>query len=215
MYLFWLRTGLSHERFAAIFQITRIDVTKYLTQVRSALSEEFVIQNIGVSHLTRENLQNHTTVTAKRLFLDDDNDDKIILIADVSYTFCNKSSNNDFQPRSYSEQKKAHLMKFFVICATDGYIVNIYGMEEAILNDAEILKSIIEKNEDNSNENLKILLKPNDIFILDRGFRDCLGFLKKDLKIHSKTPTSNNYIIMNLKRIKLFYLKFVRNPIIN
>ena len=79
-----------------------------------------------------------------------------------------KSSNNAFQRKSWSVHKGRHLVKPFVICATDGEIVDIYGLFEANKNDATILSSILKENID-----LRELLTENDIFLLDRGFRDC------------------------------------------
>ena len=38
-------------------------------------------------------------------------------------------------------------MKPFVICTTDGFIVDIYGFYEATKNDAAILTEIIEKEQ--------------------------------------------------------------------
>jgi len=103
------------------------------------------------------------------------------LIADGTYCYCQKSSNNLFQRKSYSVQKKAHLVKPFVICATDGHIVDIYGLFEATKNDARILSEVLANDND-----LKTLLKPNDLFILDRGFRDCRKELKEMYNLDSQ-----------------------------
>jgi hypothetical protein len=60
-------------------------------------------------------------------------DEQLVLILDGTYCYCQKSSNNLFQRKSYSVQKKTHLLKPFVICATDGHIFDIYGLFEAKL----------------------------------------------------------------------------------
>lgn len=49
----------------------------------------------------------------------------------------------------------------------DGFVVDVLGPFEATVNDAQILSNLLEQNED-----LKSLLQPNDVFVLDRGFRD-------------------------------------------
>ena len=70
--------------------------------------------------------------------------------------------------------KKRHFVKHFVICNTDGYIVDIYGLYEATLNDAAILLNILEKDIE-----LGKLIKQNYFLIVDRGFRDCVDVLEK------------------------------------
>ena len=54
------------------------------------------------------------------------------------------------------------------MCATDGTIIDIYGPYEATLNDAKIMERVLKED-----ENLRELIKENDILIADRGFRDC------------------------------------------
>jgi hypothetical protein len=61
------------------------------------------------------------------------------------------------------------VLKPFVICTTDGFIVDIYGLYEANKNDAKILSEIFKTSND-----LRDILKPDDIFVVDRGFRDCV-----------------------------------------
>ena len=98
------------------------------------------------------------------------NKESIILVADGTYFYCDKSSNNDFQARSYSAQKNRHLMKYLVVCTTTGYIVNVYDFQEAILNDAEILKNILQDENIPANDDLRKLIQPNDVILLDRTF---------------------------------------------
>lgn len=77
-----------------------------------------------------------------------------------------KSSNNEFQKKTYSGQKKVPLCKPFTICTTDGYVIDMLGPYPANLNDAEILRTLLQ------DPNGLCKLKENDIMILDRGFRD-------------------------------------------
>lgn len=207
VYLFWLRTGLGHDRVAAIFQLDRRDVKRYLDQVRDSLLLYFVPNYLGVNHLSRIQIQEQTTPMAKELFLNGNaNKDSIILVADGTYFYCDKSSYNDFQARSYSGQKNRHLMKYLVVCTTTGYIINVYEFQEAIFNDAEIIKSILQNQNISKNDDLRKLIQPNDVLLLDRGFRDCLSFLKNDLKAIPKTPSSR--FLFSLYRIfkKIFSL---------
>ena len=90
-----------------------------------------------------------------------------------TYCYIQKSFNNEFQRKSYSVQKGRHLVKPYVLCTTDGQIVDIYGLYEATKNDATILLDILKKD-----KKLNTLLRKGDIFILDRGFRDCINDLE-------------------------------------
>ncbi len=64
-----------------------------------------------------------------------------------------------------------------MVCTTDGQIVDIYGLYEATKNDATILLDILKKD-----KKLNTLLRKGDIFILDRGFRDCINDLENIYK---------------------------------
>lgn len=94
-----------------------------------------------------------------------------LIICDGTYIYIHKSANFLFQRQSYSLHKFQNLLKPFLIVCTDGYIIDVKGPYAATKTDANIMSSIM-----NNNENpIHILLEPNDVFILDRGFRDSLG----------------------------------------
>lgn len=101
------------------------------------------------------------------------------IICDGTYLRHQKSANNIYQCKSYSVQKKCPLTKPFTIATTDGFIVDCptYNGKE---NDATILKSLLSESNDISQ-----LLRPGDVFILDRGFRDVVLFL-----------VSKNYVVL-------------------
>ena len=109
---------------------------------------------------------------------------QFVIVCDGTYCYCQKSSNNRIQRKTYSCQKKRHLVKIFVICTSDGYIVDIFGPYAASDNDATILRDIIQK--DNS---IKELLLKEDILLLDRGFRDVALELKQKYNLNPKLPT--------------------------
>ncbi|CAF4651087.1 unnamed protein product [Rotaria sp. Silwood2] len=69
------------------------------------------------------------------------------------------------------------LVKTMMIVSTDGYIVSMLGPYFADYknNDAEITKNIIYNNK----EDILDWLKPNDVLVVDRGFRDALDDLHK------------------------------------
>ena len=112
-----------------------------------------------------------------------------MLVCDGTYYECRKSgTDNYFQRLSYSGQKKKHLLKPFVICASNGRILGIYGLYQATMNDANILLHILKSDSD-----LRNLLKQDDILLLDRGFRDCVDELRDNYKLNPKMPYCKFY----------------------
>ena len=93
--------------------------------------------------------------------------------------YCQKSENNKLQRLLYSGQKKRHLIKPFVVCARNGYIIDVFGPFAATANDASILLHL---------KSLKDVALPNDLFILDRGFRDALKELTQKYGLLTKAP---------------------------
>jgi hypothetical protein len=161
VYLFWLKTGLDQKTISAHFDvIEQQDVSRYCQQVRKALNDDFVPLYPGANHLTREKWLIENNIVAKKLHTDDEN--QMVFIADGTYCYCEKSSDNQLQRSTYSVQKSRHLVKPFVICSSNGRIVDIYGPYQASLNDAEIMKIIL-----NYDKHLMNLIEPNDVFLLD------------------------------------------------
>lgn len=92
-------------------------------------------------------------------------EDDLAIVVDGTYSRCEKSSNNRFQYNSWSTQKMDSLIKPFLICTANGFIIDCYGPFQANHNDAKILEYILE-----TDENLMKILLPNKTFIfLDRG----------------------------------------------
>ena len=75
-------------------------------------------------------------------------------------------------------------MKPMLICSTNGRIVDIYKPYPGSYYDAKILVDIMKEDID-----LQSLIQKNDIFILDRGFRDCMEYLRIEQGMKSKLPT--------------------------
>ena len=108
---------------------------------------------------------------------------QLIMIADGTYLYCEKSENNHIQRLTYSGQKKRPLIKPFVIVAENGVIIGIYGPFPATLNDAKILELIL--NEDLA---LRNLIRKRDVMVLDRGFRDVINHLEKKYDLITLMP---------------------------
>ena len=101
------------------------------------------------------------------------NNVQIFIINFLQNNFCfilnifrlEKSANNQFQYNCWSQQKMDLLIKPFIICCADGYILDCYGPFPANDNDSKILNYIIETDDD-----LKKILLPNKtLFLIDRG----------------------------------------------
>jgi hypothetical protein len=185
IYLFWLKTGLSQDTIAAYFgnnDLKQQNISNYSKEVRTALSQSFVSINLGAKAQTRDQLCERNTPFVRE-FLNNHDDQKMAVIADGTYLRIEKSSNNAEQRKCYSDQKKAPIIKPFVICAPDGYIIDIYGLYPGTMNDAEIIKIIMKTDQD-----LQLLLKEGDILVVDRGFRDALSFLKNKYKLETMMP---------------------------
>ena len=89
-------------------------------------------------------------------------DDELVLVCDATYLYDQKSTNNDYQRKSYSGQNKKQLTKPFTICTTNGLIVDIMGLCYANLNDSQMMREIIHG------------------FFVDKGFRDVQPLLEEN-----------------------------------
>ena len=127
------------------------------------MSTTFVSDNLGPQSLTRTEWLLHNTDLAQKTCIEND-PNRLVLITDGTYLYCQKSLNNEFQKlylffylnrvvciyigilissATYSLYKKSHLVKPFIICASDGRIVDISGPYKAKENDEPLLKTIL------------------------------------------------------------------------
>ena len=105
----------------------------------------------------------------------------------MALTFLLKKSNNfAFQRRSYCVHKGRLLLKPMVIVATDGYFLSVVRpyLADSRNNDASILNHMFKSNI----EDIRNWFHEEDIFIVDRGFRDSIDMLE-ELGIHAKMPS--------------------------
>ncbi|CAH2101152.1 unnamed protein product [Euphydryas editha] len=156
---FW--TGRNNEQFDCILEQTpsliqgcrnpRTALSIYLTKMRTGNSNERLA---SLFNMTRQNLE--WLMNKARDCL---TEGYVVLHLRMDHR------------QSYSLHKFQNLLKAFLIVCTYGYIIDVKGPYAATKTDANIMSSIM-----NNNENpIHILLEPNDVFILDRGFRDSLG----------------------------------------
>lgn len=177
-YLCKLRCGLSIKKLSALIPIASYgQIKKCIKGIRDILSNHFVDRNLGFGHITRESLiKDHTTDISKNLLGALDNN--LISVWDATYVYIEKSSNYKLQKSTYSGHKERTLVKFMLLVATDGYIIDTVGpyLADGKNNDASILIDTFDKNISDIESNFQ----PDDIFVVDRGFRDCLKFLEEN-----------------------------------
>lgn len=175
IYLCKMKSGMSNQFLSTLFNISKSSLRRAISSVRKALMNQFVPSKLGFSHITREEvIRNHTRPLAQSLFGDNT---QAIIVLDGTYIFIEKSNNFVFQRRSYSMHKGRPLVKPMVIVTTTGYFLAVHGpyLADAKNNDASILTHIIKNNIDD----IKHWVNENDIFIVDRGFRDALPLLEE------------------------------------
>ncbi|XP_063898807.1 uncharacterized protein LOC135119097 [Helicoverpa armigera] len=171
-YLTKLRTGDSDQRLSTLFKVPRSTLERLMNNARELLTQDFVPQNLGLQHVTRENIAQRNLIIPNGLF-GSTNQVKPIVIMDGTYVYIQKSSNYKYQKQTYSLHKFRNLMKPFIITCCDGYILDVMGPYPATTSDAEILK-----NEFSSHDApMRRFFEPGDVFILDRGFRDAIPLL--------------------------------------
>ena len=180
-----------------------ITVTASIDEVAAAFKKDVIPYHIRVSNLTREFFMSRQSVIAKSL----NPEANLILIADGTYAYHQKSKNNQYQRKSFSMQKFTNLCKPFTVITSDGYIVDFFGPFLATVNDALIMKSILTTEFD-----FLSLLEKNDCFIVDRGFRDCVefvqsldliikmpAFMKKGFKLLSIEEANSSRIVTKVR----------------
>ena len=174
IFLMKMKTGLSNGILSSIFNVSKASIRRAVTTVRRALMEEFVPQNIGFSHITREDvISRHTRPLAESLF--GGTGTQALLVLDGTYIFIQKSMNFTFQRKTYSMHKGRPLVKPMVIVSTSGYYISVLGPYLARNNDASILNYILKTNK----EDVLNWIQENDVFIVDRGFRDSMAYLEE------------------------------------
>ena len=164
LYRYWLHTGMSQKDLSYSFgpNTNQRNISHYLNQIRLAIYKDFVPKFLGSNNDRQFFLKFNTVMTHN---LHDLEDDVLVLIADGTSCKIQKSSNNEFQYKTYSMQKTASLFKPFIICCADGYIVDCYGPFAANVNDSTILNYILENDPDFN----KLLIPNKTLFLIDRG----------------------------------------------
>lgn len=146
-----------------------------------------------MSYFSGEIQIKYTSELSKKLF--QVAEENIITVWDATYVYIEKSSNYSFQKKSFSSHKGLffdfkipqiinynifykgrNLVKIMLLVTTKGHIIACFGpyLADGKNNDARILIHQFSKNKDDFSN----FFKQSDIFVVDRGFRDCVEFLK-------------------------------------
>ena len=164
IYFYWMRKGIDQCSLAMFKNNTsQREISRYLEQIRKAINTDFVPLFLGAKSRDRNFFLSHNNIGVKTLY--NMSHDDLAVIADATYTRIEKSTNNDFQYKTWSSQKNDSLMKPFLITCADGYIIDIYGPFSANLNDAAIFDYILSTDD----HLLKILKPGKTVVVLDRG----------------------------------------------
>ena len=184
LFLLKLKSGISNKLLSTLFSISRSSVKRAVASVRKTLMNYFVPFHLGLNHITRQDvITTHTRPLAQYLFGDGHT---AILVLDGTYIYIQKSNNFQFQRRSYSMHKERPLVKPMIITTTTGYFVTVVGpyLADSKNNDSSILNHILRTNI----ECIRSWIAEDDVFIVDRGFRDSLGMLE-ELGIKAQMPS--------------------------
>ena len=199
VFLSRLRHNVSYDALSSFLSFRNAKVIENIcNEVENAFMKHIVPFFIGCDNLTRHKLMQRQTLIATSLFSAD-----VVLIADGTYAYHQKSGNNIYQRKSYNVHKHTHLCKPFTMCTSDGYIVDMFGPYEGNVNDATILKHIL-----STNDKLVSILSVGDVFVLDRGFRDCLSFVESK-GYSAKMPSFLDKDKKQLTRIQANQLRVV------
>lgn len=121
-----MKSGLCNSILSTLFNISKASIRRAIQTVRRALMENFVPQNLGFQHISRENvIQLYTRPLAESLF--GGTGSQALLLLDGTYIYIQKSSNFTFQRKSYSLHKGRPLVKPMVIVSTSGYYISVIG----------------------------------------------------------------------------------------
>lgn len=191
-----LRQGLSDNFLKVMFSYSsRQSVSMTIATVRIRLMQHFVPMYLGFGSMTRQQyIDRHVTDFSNRLYNRNPETKKAIIIVDGTYMYIPKSSNYRFLRQTFCVHKGRHLVKPIMLVAPDGYIIAVHGpyFADGQNNDASCLKDDLE----NDISGLKGWLEEEDIFIVDRGYRDCIEYLQS-IGIQSEMP---KYLEKGLKQ---------------
>lgn len=139
------RTGDSDARISSLFRIPKSTLQYKMKLVRNCLTNHFVSQNLGVSHISRQEVAERNTTIPEKLFgnpQSNSTDRCAIIECDSTYLYVQKSSNYKYQKKTYSLHKYHNLTKPFLVVSCDGHM-DVFGPFAATQTDAEIMNFLV------------------------------------------------------------------------
>jgi hypothetical protein len=171
-----LKLDLSTSALSSIYiEPSEYQAKEIVKYVRIELFNNFTCIHLGTKNINRKDVIDKKSTTMAKILLSAE-DDSIITIWDATYIFINKSSSFELQRVTYSGHKYRNLVKFMIVCTTAGYILEVIGpfICNGQNNDANITINVLNKNTDD----LDNFFRPDDVFVVDRGFRDAIDYLE-------------------------------------
>ena len=172
------RLGLSHGVLAVMFSFpNRQTVGHVIHSAISALAQYFVPYNLRFNHVSREKAISQYTRPLAKMILANNSNDEVILVLNGTYVYIHKSRNNCLRRKLYCIYKGRFLVKMMMIVTTKGYIISALGpyYSDSKNNDSMMTKHIFYNNR----EQVCQWLQDGDVFVVDRGFRDCIPALEQ------------------------------------
>lgn len=188
VYLLKQRSGEPNTRIASQIGVSRKTIGILLETARNCLAQDFVVRHLGFNHISRDEIIAHSLAVPASIYSNPTNP-VAIAICDGSYIYVQKSKNFLFQKRTYSLHKYKNLLKPFLITCPDGYIIDICGPYAATKTDAQIMSEII----NDQTSPVHIILQTDDVFILDRGFRDSIPDIESAGYVAHMPPSKDRH----------------------
>lgn len=187
VYLMKLRTDNTFDQIAPHFNVCPKTISSWIRKTRDIVHTELV--RLHLYRRKRNDLIWNTTPLSRKIY--DASENNAVVVFDATYVFTIKSSNYEFQKKSYSAQFGRNLVKFMLCVTTNGLILNTYGPFNATKNDAVILKEIMDEP-----GTIFDILQPRDVLVVDRGFKDVIPILKsRGFVIHVPKGTKANHLL--------------------
>lgn len=104
LYRFWPRKGLVQTTLALFKKnCHQREISRYLAQIRNAILKDFLPYFLGAESRSRDFLIQHNNQTS--IIVNNLHKYELVVVADATYTRIEKSSNNNFQYNTWSQQK--------------------------------------------------------------------------------------------------------------
>ncbi|KOB68723.1 Vacuolar protein sorting-associated protein 13C [Operophtera brumata] len=147
--------------------MSRQNIERLTTLARRCLENNFVPFHLGFDDITRQQVIERNLVVPDALFSNEGWSRR-------TKCYCDMRCYSYFHPKEQLFISKRYL---FVTC--DGHIVDVYGPYSARKSDGAILNGLLK----GPGSVLHCFFEVNDIFILDRGFRDSIPLFESHVYV--------------------------------